>query len=489
MKQAAFECAHWAVLRAAQEMRSRMLKQATAGVKDSIDQNNNHNQNSTPGTGFAPSRRRDIAALAGSLAGTARRLRNVLAVAAVLLGAAAGAQAQSVLSSNAVPFPQTDVGQSNQQNILITLTVSTTVGAVKVVTSGFETGSEFTEGTSSCTGFNGQCTEQVIFKPLYPGVRLGAVELFDSGSNLIGTVYLSGVGMGGLDVLSPGYMTTLAGTFEDSTGSSPTGDGGPAISATLSLPASVVADGAGNLYIADELNAEVRMICFSKNSATIAGVLCSGPGIIVKLNLGMPLLNPTGVGLDGAGNLYIADTGNHTILKLTAANGTVATVAGDGKPGFTGDGGLATAAELSSPSGVTIDASGNIFIADTGNSLIRRVDAISGTITTVAGGGTGTRGTATGATLSAPYAVAFDAAGDMYIPDSGNNMIRKVASSNGNITPASLITTVAGTGEPVTGTACMTASTPLTTPLNTPEGIAVDPAGNLYIAEIGRAHV
>jgi sugar lactone lactonase YvrE len=250
------------------------------------------------------------------------------------------------------------------------------------------------------------------------------------------------------------------------------------------LPASVVADGAGNLYIADELNLEVRMICFAQNSATIAGISCPGPGIIVKINVGtQQLLNPTGVALDGAGNLYIADTGNHTILEVTAANGAVTTVAGDGKPGFTGDGGLATAAELSSPAGVTIDARGNIFIADTGNSLIRRVDAFSGIITTVAGGGTGTKGTATGATLSAPYAVAFDAAGDMYIPDSGNNIIRKVASSNGNITPASPISTVAGSGEPVTGTACITASTPLTTPLNTPEGIAVDPAGNLYIAD------
>jgi large repetitive protein len=480
MKQAAFECAHWAVLCAAQEMRSTMLKQATAGWKDSINQGSNHN--STPGTGFAQSRRRGIAALAGSLAGTARRLRNGLAIAAVLLGAVAGAEAQSILSSNAVPFPQTNVGQSSQQSFRITLTVSTTVSTVKVVTSGLETGSEFTEGASSCAGFNGQCTESVIFKPLYPGVRRGAVELLDASSNLIGTVYLSGVGMGGLDVLSPGYMTTLAGTFEDSTGSSPTGDGGPAISATLSLPASVVADGAGNLYIADELNAEVRMICFSKNSATIAGVLCSGPGIIVKLNLGMPLLNPTGVGLDGAGNLYIADSGSHIILKLTAADGAVTTVAGDGTQGFTGDGGLATAAELNSPSGVTIDASGNIFIADTLNNLIRRVDAMSGIITTVAGGGTGTKGTATGATLSAPYAVAFDAAGDMYIPDSGNNMIRKVASSNGNITPASPISTVAGTGGIDGG--CITApSTPLTTPLNTPEGIAVDAAGNLYIAD------
>ena len=456
-----------------------MRKQATSSWKDSINQDSN--QNSTPGTGFAQSRRRRIAATAGSLAGTSRRLRTLLGMAAVLLGSVAGARAQ------AITFPGTNVASSSvPECVSVTLAPSTTASTVQVVTTGLNSGSEFTEvaGSTSCTGPSGTDTVSVVFKPMYPGLRLGAVVVLDASGNVIGTAYLSGVGMGGLDVLSPGYMTTLAGSFEDSTGSDPTGDGGLATKATLSLPASVVADGAGNLYIADELNLEVRMICFAQNSATIAGISCPGPGIIVKINVGtQQLLNPTGVALDGAGNLYIADTGNHTILEVTAANGAVTTVAGDGKPGFTGDGGLATAAELSSPAGVTIDARGNIFIADTGNSLIRRVDAFSGIITTVAGGGTGTKGTATGATLSAPYAVAFDAAGDMYIPDSGNNIIRKVASSNGNITPASPISTVAGSGEPVTGTACITASTPLTTPLNTPEGIAVDPAGNLYIAD------
>jgi large repetitive protein len=479
MKLPAFDSAHWAVLRAAQEMRSTMLKQATTSWKDSTNQNSNHN--STPGMRCIEPRLA-ATAFAGSMARTARRLPGVLAMAAVLLGAAAGAHAQAVVSPLAFAFPQTDVGQSSQQSIRITLTVSTTVNTVKVVTSGLEN-SEFTEGTSSCAGLNGACTESVIFAPLYPGLRLGAVELFDASSNLIGTVYLSGVGIGGLDVLSPGYMTTVAGTFEDSTGSSGAGDGGKATSATLQLPASVVADGAGNLYIADELNNEVRMICSTQNSATIAGVPCSGPGIIVKLNLGVQkLLNPTGVGLDGAGNLYIADTGNHTILEVTAANGMVTTVAGDGSQGFMGDGGLATASELNSPSGVTIDASGNIFIADTGNNLIREVDALTGDISTVAGGGTGTKGTATGATLSAPYAVAFDTAGDMYIPDSGNNIVRKVATIGGIITPASIISTVAGTGG-VDGGCITAASTTSDTPLNTPEGIAVDAAGNLYIAD------
>ena len=456
-----------------------MLKQATSSWKDSINQDSN--QNSTPGTGFAQSRRRRITATAGSLAGTSRRLRTVLGMAAVLLGSVAGARAQ------AITFPGTNVASSSvPQCVSVTLAPSTTASTVQVVTTGLNSGSEFTEvpGSTSCTGPSGTDTVSVVFKPMYPGLRLGAVVVLDASGNVIGTAYLSGVGMGGLDVLSPGYMTTVAGAFGQATGSSGPADGGLATEATMQLPASVVADGAGNLYIADDQNNEVRLVCFAQNSATIAGVSCPGAGVIVNLLPNMSLDQPTGVGLDGAGNLYIADTGNHIILKVTAADGAVTTVAGDGKPGFTGDGGLATAAELNRPSGVTIDASGNIFIADTDNNLIRRVDAMTGIITTVAGGGTGTKGTATGATLSAPYAVAFDAAGDMYIPDSGNNIIRKVASSNGNITPASAISTVAGTGGVDGGCNNLTAaSTPSNTPLNTPEGIAVDPAGNLYIAD------
>ena len=459
-----------------------MHKQTTTGLEDRLNQNSSHNF----AQGMRSAQRRtSLTAFASSMARMAHRLRAVLAVAAVLLGTAAGAEAQSVVSPLAVRLPQTNIGQSSQQSINITLTVSTTVNKVKVVTSGLESGSEFTEGPSSCAGSSGTCTESVIFAPLYPGMRLGAVELLDASSNLIGTIYLSGVGIGGLDVLSPGYMTTAAGSFQEPTGSSGTGDGGLATSATLQLPASVVADGAGNLYIADELNNEVRMICFSQNSATIAGVSCTGAGIIVKLNLGLgvQLINPTGVGLDGAGNLYIADTGNRIIREVTAANGAVTTVAGNGTPGFAGDGGLATMAELNSPSGVTLDASGNIFIADTGNNLIREVDASSGDIKTVAGGGTGPAGTATGASLSEPYAVAFDAQGNMYIPDSGNNIVREVASIGGIITPASTMSTVAGTGQVEVANGCISGPTPLTTPLNTPEGIAVDAAGNLYIAD------
>ena len=148
------------------------------------------------------------------------------------------------------------------------------------------------------------------------------------------------------------------------------------------------------------------------------------------------LNNPSGVAIDGAGNIYIADTGNNVIRKITVATGIIDTVAGDGTAGFKGDGGKATLAELSGPVGVTVDASGNIYIADTANQRIRKVNGSTGIISTVAGDGfqtaggfggyKGDNGPAIDAELSLPYAVAFDAAGNMYIPDSANNVVRKV---------------------------------------------------------------
>jgi len=407
---------------------------------------------------------------------------------AALLLAAGGAQAQSV-------FPLTAVGTATTQAVTVTASAAGTVGPVNVLTGG-ASGLDFTPGsgavTTSCSSvtlsIGSTCQVSVTFTPAYPGLRLGAVVLLDAGNNVLGTAYLSGVGQGGLDVLTPGNIIPVAGSYGSATGAAGPGDNGLATNATLDLPASVVLDGAGNIYIADSKNEEVRMVCFSKASAPFPGITCPAAGDIVDLTSGLSLNLPSGIAVDGAGNLYIADTGNQIIRKITAATGAITTVAGDGTAGYrlSDDGGPAATAELNEPQGVTVDASGNLFIADTVNNRIRRVDAVTGVITTVAGGASGSGSLATDATLSAPYAVAFDSAGNMYIPDSGDDIVVKVAAVSGSITAASTISTVAGNGTINAVSGCPAppqGATPLTTPLNTPRGVAVDAGGNLYISD------
>ena len=148
--------------------------------------------------------------------------------------------------------------------------------------------------------------------------------------------------------------------------------------------------------------------------------------------------------MDSAGDLFIADTGNNVVREVNASTGAITTVAGNGTAGYSGDNGPATAAELASPAGVAVDSAGDLFIADTGNNVIREVNLSTGMITTVAGNGTdgysGDGGQATAAELNDPEGVAVDSAGDLFIADTGNNVIREVNP------PRGVITTVAGNG-------------------------------------------
>ncbi|HYL37268.1 MAG TPA: NHL repeat-containing protein [Bryobacteraceae bacterium] len=173
---------------------------------------------------------------------------------------------------------------------------------------------------------------------------------------------------------------------------------------------------------------------------------------------------PGGVAIDPSGNIYIADAGNHCVRKVS--NGIISTVAGTaGKAGYSGDKAAATSATLRNPTGVALDSSGNLYIADAGNNVIRQV-ATSGTITTFAGNGgadyLGDGGAATSASLNDPVALAVDSAGNLYIADAGNNVIREVSGGNINTIVGSSVTTEQ---------------------LHHPDGIARDAAGNLYIAD------
>ena len=273
---------------------------------------------------------------------------------------------------------------------------------------------------------------------------------------------------------STGIITTIAGNGTEGFG----GDGAAATAAYLFGPAGVALDTSGNLYIADQSNHRIRKVNGNTGIiTTIAGNGTYGFGGDSSAATAAKLYNPSGITLDVSGNLYIADAGNHRIRKINASTGIITTVAGNGTAGWGGDGAAATAANLYYPTGVSMDVAGNLYIADYYH-RIRMVNASTGIITRVAGNGTaafgGDGGIANSASLNSPYGLAFDASGNLYIADYGNHRIRKVDASNG------IITTVAGNGTQGfggDGGAATAAS------LNHPSGVRLDASGNLYIAD------
>ncbi len=271
-----------------------------------------------------------------------------------------------------------------------------------------------------------------------------------------------------------GDISTVAGTGL----AGYSGDGGAATSALLSRPSGVAVDSSGNLFIADRDNHRIRKVDTSGVITTVAGTGKfgysgdGGPATAARLD------NPIDLEVDGAGNLFIADFFNHVIRKVDTS-GTITTVAGIGRrSGYSGDGGPATSALLYYPAGVDVVPSGELLIADFGNSVIRKVDT-SGIITTVAGTGfagySGDGGPATSAQLYQAADVAQDQAGNLWIADRENHRIRRVDTSG-------IITTVAGTGTAGYSGDGGPASAAL---LNLPSGIIVDSIGNIVISEVG----
>jgi sugar lactone lactonase YvrE/phosphodiesterase/alkaline phosphatase D-like protein len=258
------------------------------------------------------------------------------------------------------------------------------------------------------------------------------------------------------------------------------GDGGIGTSASLNAPYGLNLDSSGNIYIADFSNNLIRKVdAVTGIISTVAGNGTAGYGGDGAAATAAMLNNPIGLTVDSAGNIYIAEYSNHRVRKVIVATGIITTVAGNGSPGFSGDGGPATAASLISPSDVSLDSSGNIYIADTGNNRIRMVHATTGIITTVAGDGTpgfsGDNGPATGASLFDPSGITVDSGGNIYIAALENNRIRMVNAATG------IITTVAGNGiyGGISGDGGLATSASLTWPY----GLSMDSVANIYIAE------
>jgi RHS repeat-associated protein len=271
-------------------------------------------------------------------------------------------------------------------------------------------------------------------------------------------------------------IVTTAGDGEEAYG----GDGGAASQASLRHPAGLAADGAGNIYVADQMNNRIRKIDTNGIITTIAGDGQAGFSGDGGQATQAELHNPAGLAADGAGNIYVADQMNNRIRKIDT-NGIITTIAGDGQAGFSGDGGQAAQAELNMPSAVATDSYGNVYIADSNNNRVRKADP-AGIIYTIAGDGqtgySGDGSQAEHASLYHPSGVAADSAGDIYIADQLNNRIRKV--DRGGV-----ISTIVGNGKNCGLTGCQLGDggQALQASLNGPTGVAVDGSGDIFIAD------
>lgn len=328
------------------------------------------------------------------------------------------------------------------------------------------------------------------------GLRASGLTCFALASTLL-TAGLTGCSdSGSTKTISIGTIATIAGTGKFGY----SGDGGLAAAAQLNQPTCAVSDSAGNLYIGDVATYTVRKVAAATGIITPYagnGIAAysgdGGPATVASI------YGPAACALDSAGNLYIADVGNNVVRKITASTGIITTVAGNGvgagtaTGGFSGDGGLATQAELEIPNGVAVDSVGNLFISDMGNQRVREVDAASGIITTIAGNGTygysGNGGAATSAMMGNPQQLALDGSGNLYIAEQGESVVVKVNLLSG------IIITVAGDG--TTGRDSGTASPTIVgdgglatkAKLAQPQGVALDADGNIFIADSNNGRV
>lgn len=368
---------------------------------------------------------------------------------------------------SAAAASRTEFVQANQSGTINSVQIA--AGFTEFGTSGL---SWCTTGTALASGTI--CAVGTTFLPKFPGLRGAAVQLTDGLGNQY-SLGLRGVGTAPEAVFSQSLISTTAGT-----GVAGYKNASSAVAAQFSGNAGMAIDSSGAQIVADAGNHAVRRIDGVTGAVTtLAGTGVAGYSGDGGASTAATLNRPAGVALDLVNaRTLIADTGNHA-LRAVSAQGIITTIAGTGSAGYSGDGGVPTSAALRSPAGVAVDYAGNVYIADTGNNVIRRI-SLANVITTFAGTGTpgnsGDGGPATAATLSAPAGLVVDGSGNLYIADAGNHAIRKVVLATGIISTVAGSGSAGNSGDGGAATAAM---------LNGPKAIAVDAAGDLYIADTG----
>ena len=282
-------------------------------------------------------------------------------------------------------------------------------------------------------------------------------------------------------VSANGVLATIAGTGTQGFG----GDGGAATAAMLDSPAAVTFDQAGDLFIADTHNHRIRRVdAVSGTISTFAGNGNAGASADGTAAISSTIDLPVALAMDAADNLFFADAATHRVRRIDAVTGVIRTVAGNGIQGYSGDGGPALTAEIDSPWGLALDAAGNLYLADTHNHRVRRVDAVSGVITTVAGNGqpgfAGDSGAALSARVDLPRGLALDANGGLWIVDSLNQRIRHVDWASGQITTSAGDGTQGFSGDGAAG---------ITAELDTPRAIAIAPGILPVFSDTGNGRV
>jgi hypothetical protein len=367
-------------------------------------------------------------------------------------------------------------------------------GTAQILVTLSQTGSGATlhgaaDGLNLTVGSSAVPASPVLQKLPYPATGTdGGLRLPAGVSAADGTVYASNTSDGVLAVLKSGDTSAIAGSLE---GFGEHGDGLNAGSSTLYQPGGTAEDAKGDVFIADSGDNVVREITPDGVIHRFAGT--GFPGALLSRNAtSSELDHPDAVAVNARGDAYIADTYNNRVLEVTPFGG-ITVVAGTGRPGYSGDGHPGIFASLDQPTGLAVDAKGNLYIADAANNVIRRVDARTGIITTVAGdyaagkandglgGFSGDGGPATKAQLNDPQGVAVDGAGDLFIADTFNSAVREV-------TPAGVISTVVGVvganGAAPTPGGESSGAAPTASHLSGPQAVAVDlSTDTLYIAD------